>query len=48
MSKFRELVGESYKVVRGYIPRDEVDKFASEFIQDCEDGMIEVMSKSWC
>ena len=41
MSKFRELIGESYKVVRGYIPRDEVDEFSSEFIEDCEDGMLE-------
>lgn len=34
-SKFVELVGESYKVIRGFLSAEECDAYAARFRQDC-------------
>ena len=36
-SKFVELVGESYKVIKNFMSPDECDSYAAEFREDCDD-----------
>lgn len=36
-SKFVELVGESYKLIKGFIPAEECDAYANVFREECEE-----------